>query len=42
MTCLYLLTGKDPLQFTIDPHTCELVWENETILVGIGRGDSAT
>lgn len=35
MTCLYLLTGKDPLQFSIDPHTCELIWENET---NISRG----
>ncbi len=26
MTCLYLLTGKEPNQFPIDPYTCELVW----------------
>jgi serine/threonine protein kinase len=26
MTCLYLLTGKEPTQFPTDPHTCELVW----------------
>jgi serine/threonine protein kinase len=26
MTCLYLLTGKEPNQLPIDPDTCELVW----------------
>ncbi len=26
MTCLYLLTGKEPTQFPTDPYTCELVW----------------
>lgn len=26
ITCLYLLTGKEPDRFPIDPYTCELVW----------------
>ena len=26
MTCIYLLTGKDPTQLLTDPYTCELVW----------------
>jgi serine/threonine protein kinase len=26
MTCIYLLTGKEPSQFSIDPRTCELMW----------------
>jgi serine/threonine protein kinase len=26
MTCVYLLTGKHPSQFSTDPHTCELIW----------------
>ena len=26
MTCIYLLTGKNPSQFPTDPHTCELMW----------------
>jgi serine/threonine protein kinase len=26
ITCLYLLTGKEPSQFPTDPHTCELIW----------------
>jgi serine/threonine protein kinase len=26
MTCIYLLTGKDPSQFPTDPYTCELLW----------------
>ncbi len=26
MTCLYLLTGKEPTQLPIDPYTCELRW----------------
>ncbi len=28
MTCIYLLTGKQPSQFPTDPHTCELMWSN--------------
>ena len=35
MTCLYLLTGKEPHQFPTDPHTCELVWED---MVEISEG----
>jgi serine/threonine protein kinase len=26
ITCLYLLTGKEPTQFPTDPYTCELIW----------------
>jgi serine/threonine protein kinase len=26
ITCLYLLTGKEPAQFPTDPYTCELIW----------------
>ncbi len=26
MTCIFLLTGKDPTQLPTDPYTCELVW----------------
>jgi serine/threonine protein kinase len=26
MTCVYLLTGKEPSQFPTNPHTCELIW----------------
>ncbi len=26
MTCIDLLTGKDPTQLPTDPYTCELVW----------------
>jgi serine/threonine protein kinase len=29
MTCLYLLTGKDPTQFQTDPVSCELTWSDE-------------
>jgi serine/threonine protein kinase len=29
MTCIYLLTGKDPNQLATDPRTCELVWAND-------------
>jgi serine/threonine protein kinase len=29
MTCLYLLTGKEPTQLPTDPISCELVWSNE-------------
>jgi serine/threonine protein kinase len=28
MTCVYLLTGKQPSQFPTDPHTCELIWSD--------------
>ncbi len=28
MTCLYLLTGKQPAQFPTDPQTCEIVWQD--------------
>jgi serine/threonine protein kinase len=28
MTCVYLLTGKEPSQFPTDPHTCELMWSD--------------
>lgn len=26
MTCIYLLTGKEPSHFPTDPYTCELLW----------------
>lgn len=29
MTCIYLLTGKDPSEITTDPHTCGLVWADD-------------
>jgi serine/threonine-protein kinase len=29
MTCIYLLTGKDPARLPTDPYTCELVWAND-------------
>jgi serine/threonine protein kinase len=29
MTCIYLLTGKDPSQFATDPYTCELMWADD-------------
>ncbi len=29
MTCLYLLTGKEPTQLRIDPISCELIWSDE-------------
>jgi serine/threonine protein kinase len=29
ITCVYLLTGKEPLQFSIDPRTSEILWQNE-------------
>ena len=28
MTCIYLLTGKNPSQFPTDPYTCELLWSD--------------
>jgi serine/threonine protein kinase len=35
MTCIYLLTGKEPNQFSTDPHTYELMWAD---LVDISVG----
>jgi serine/threonine protein kinase len=29
MTCIYLLTGKEPSEFTTDPYTCELMWADD-------------
>jgi serine/threonine protein kinase len=29
MTCLYLLTGKEPTQLRTDPISCELIWSDE-------------
>lgn len=29
MTCLYLLTGKEPIQLRTDPISCELLWSDE-------------
>jgi serine/threonine protein kinase len=28
ITCVCLLTGKQPSEFPTDPHTCELIWSN--------------
>ncbi len=36
MTCIYLLTGKEPSKFSIDPYTCELMWaEDLDISIGL-------
>lgn len=29
MTCIYLLTSKEPGEFTTDPYTCELIWADD-------------
>jgi serine/threonine protein kinase len=29
MTCIYLLTGKEPSEFSTDPYTCELIWAED-------------
>jgi serine/threonine protein kinase len=29
MTCIYLLTGREPSYFETDPHTCELMWAEQ-------------
>jgi serine/threonine protein kinase len=29
MTCIYLLTGKEPREFNTDPYTCELMWAED-------------
>ena len=29
MTCIYLLTGKEPGAFATDPYTCELIWADD-------------
>jgi serine/threonine-protein kinase len=28
MTCIFLLTGKDPLQFSAHPQTAEIIWQD--------------
>jgi serine/threonine protein kinase len=33
MTCICLLTGKEPSQLPVDPHTCELRWA-DTVDIG--------
>jgi serine/threonine protein kinase len=35
MTCIYLLTGKEPSELPTDPHTCELIWA-EDLEISIG------
>lgn len=36
MTCIYLLTGKQPSEFSTDPYTCELMWaEDLDLSVGL-------
>lgn len=32
MTCLYLLTGKEPTQLQTDPISCEFVWSNQVAI----------
>jgi serine/threonine protein kinase len=27
MTCIFLLTGKEPISFAVDPRTCEVRWQ---------------
>jgi len=34
MTCIYLLTGKNPSQFPTDPYTCELIW-SDTVEISV-------
>jgi serine/threonine protein kinase len=38
ITCVYLLTGKEPTQFPTDPYTCELVW-SEGLKIDRDLGD---
>jgi serine/threonine protein kinase len=38
MTCVYLLTGKEPNQLPIDPDTCELVWA-DTVEISPSLGE---
>jgi serine/threonine protein kinase len=36
MTCIYLLTGKEPSELPTDPQTCQLIWaDNVEISVGL-------
>jgi serine/threonine protein kinase len=36
MTCIYLLTGREPSEFSTDPYTCELMWaEDLDISIGL-------
>jgi serine/threonine protein kinase len=43
MTCIYLLTGKEPSQFATDPRTCELLWtDNLDISEGLSQIISKT
>jgi serine/threonine protein kinase len=30
MTCIFLLTGKEPISFGVDPRTCEVLWQSST------------
>jgi serine/threonine protein kinase, bacterial len=32
MTCVCLLTGKQPSEFPTDPHTCELIWSDTLVI----------
>jgi serine/threonine protein kinase len=34
MTCIFLLTGKEPIYFAVDPRTCEVRWRS-----GVQIGD---
>jgi serine/threonine protein kinase len=29
MTCIFMLTGREPLSWQVDPQTCEVIWREE-------------
>jgi serine/threonine protein kinase len=29
MTCIFMLTGREPLTWKVDPQTCEVIWREE-------------
>jgi serine/threonine protein kinase len=29
MTCIFMLTGREPLAWKVDPQTCEVLWRND-------------
>jgi serine/threonine protein kinase len=38
MTCIFLLTGKEPIYFAVDPHTSEVRWRSG-VLIGDDLAD---
>jgi serine/threonine protein kinase len=38
MTCIYLLTGKDPREFMTDPQTCDLIW-SDGVEISVGLSE---